>query len=150
MSQSIEGLVETSLNLGILSTEEGAIQAAFSLRSSVESRKFALYDRLEFLMEYLGGSCSYYGDYPGWDYKVDSKLRDQMITVWNGMFEHQAEIQAIHAGVECGLFLYQMPELDMVSIGPDMKDIHTPAERLSLSSTERVYRYLVELLQVIE
>ena len=150
MHQSIEGLVETSLNLGILATEEDAVQASFALRSSVESRKFALYERLQEFAAYLGGSCSCYGAYPGWEYRIHSALRDQMIQVWETMFGRPAQLQAIHAGVECGLFLQQMPDLDIVSMGPDMKDIHTPGERLSLSSTERVYRYLVELLRVLE
>lgn len=151
MSQAIAGLVETSLNLGMLSTTEEEVKAVFSVRSSVESRKFALYDRLEFLIEFLGGSSTFYGDYPGWDYKVDSKLRTQMVEIWNGMYEDRpATVEAIHAGVECGLILYQMPDLDIVSLGPDMKDIHTPQERLSLTSVKRVYAYVKEVLRVLE
>lgn len=150
MSQAIEGLVETSLNLGMLSTEEEKVKATFATRSSVETRKFALYDRLQLLIEFLGGTSTYHGDYPGWDYKVDSSLRNQMVAVWNRMYEKPASIEAIHAGVECGLILYQMPDLDIVSIGPDMKDIHTPKERLSLPSVKRVYDFILELLRVIE
>lgn len=151
MSQAIEGLVETSLNLGILSTGEDEVKAVFATRSSVETRKFALYDRLEFLIEFLGGSSTFYGDYPGWDYKVDSKLREQMVDIWNRMYAHRpAKVEAIHAGVECGLILYQMPDLDIISLGPDMKDIHTPKERLNLTSVKRVYDYVKEVLRVLE
>lgn len=151
MSQAIEGLVETSLNLGVLSTSENEVKAVFSVRSSVETRKFALYDRLEFLIEFLGGSSTFYGDYPGWDYKVDSKLREQMVDIWNRMYvDTPAKVEAIHAGVECGLILYQMPDLDIISLGPDMKDIHTPKERLNLTSVKRVYDYVKEVLRVLQ
>ncbi len=151
MSQAIEGLAETSLNLGILSANEDEVKAVFAVRSSVETRKFALYDRLEFLIEFLGGSSTFYGDYPGWDYKVDSRLREQMMDIWNRMYaDTPAKAEAIHAGVECGLILYQMPDLDIISMGPDMKNIHTPQERLNLTSVKRVYDYLKEVLRVLQ
>lgn len=149
MSQSIEGLVETSLNLGVLHTSDEIIKATFSVRSSVESRKFDLHDRLTFLVEFLGGESTYYGDYPGWDYRVDSPLRDQAVALWNQMYDTPVKIEAVHAGLECGLILYQMPELDIISMGPDMKDIHTAEETLDLASTRRVYEYLLELLKVL-
>lgn len=157
MSLDIDGLVETSLNLGILkydingqliNKEEGTgrIMAEFSVRSSVESAKHALIDRLKGLAELAGGSCKISGDYPGWKYRVDSPLRDKMITLYEKMYGKKPEVEAIHAGLECGIIGGKIDDLDCVSIGPDMKDIHTTEETLSISSTRRVWEYLVELL----
>ncbi len=147
MSQAVPGLVETSLNLGILKMEEEEARFSFSLRSSVESRKQEMLDRLAFLIEFLGGEIGASGDYPGWEYKVDSTLRERMTQIWEEMYHKTPVIDLIHAGVECGLIQEKMPGLDIVSIGPDMKDIHTPRERLSISSAKRVYEFLIRVLE---
>lgn len=147
MSQAVSGLVETSLNLGIMETEEDSVLFSFSLRSAVESRKQDMLDKLTFLIEFLGGEISTSGNYPGWEYKVNSPLRDKMTEVWEELYHTTPKIDLIHAGVECGLILEKMPDLDMVSIGPDMRDIHTPKERLSISSAKRVYDFLIKLLE---
>lgn len=150
MSQAVAGLVETSLNLGVLHTTEDAVKFRFSLRSAVESRKQDMLDKLAFLIEFLGGDIDTSGDYPGWEYKVDSPLRDQMTTIWTNMYQTAPKIDLIHAGVECGLILQKMPNLDIVSIGPNMKDIHTPKERLSISSCKRVYDFVIKLLEELQ
>ena len=147
MSQDMEGLVQTSLNLGILSSSETELHAVFSVRSSVQSEKEALYARLENLMELLGGSVTATGDYPPWEYRKDSPLRELMTQVFREQYGREPEVMAIHAGLECGLFSGRLPELDCVSIGPDMDDIHTTKERLSLASVERTWRYLCEVLK---
>lgn len=147
MSQAVAGLVETSLNLGIMETHEDCIKFRFSLRSAVDSRKQDLLDKLAFLIEFLGGDIETSGNYPGWEYKVESPLRDKMIVLWNEMYGTTPKIDLIHAGVECGLILEKMPTLDMVSIGPNMKDIHTPKERLSISSSKKVYDFVIRLLE---
>ncbi|MCI9051950.1 MAG: aminoacyl-histidine dipeptidase [Lachnospiraceae bacterium] len=148
-SMDINGLVETSLNVGILRTQKDYLELVTSIRSSVKSRKYALSEQLRYLAEFLGGEYTTFGDYPEWAYKRDSELREKMIAIYEKMFGKKPEIQAIHAGLECGLLLEKCPDLDAVSFGPNMKDIHTPKERLSISSTERVWNYLLEVLNQI-
>ena len=146
-SGHIEGLVETSLNLGILSMDEECINISFSVRSSVGSAKQALADKLRYMIEFFGGEYVETGCYPEWAYRPESEFRDRAVKLYEDMFNEKANVCVIHAGLECGLFSEKLPELDMISIGPDMKDIHTPAERLSVKSVEKVWRYLVALLE---
>lgn len=146
MSADVPGLVETSLNLGILALKEDGLHTDISVRSSVESSKQALVGRLAAINGLAGGAQTVRGDYPGWKYRVHSPLRDKMIRVYQQMYGHAPEIQAIHAGLECGLLSGKIDDLDCVSMGPDMKNIHTTEERLSSSSVARVWEYLVRLL----
>ena len=146
MSGDVEGLVETSLNMGILSLKKEQINLGFSVRSSIESAKYMLVEKLYALTESLGGSCKSAGDYPGWAYRVDSPLRDSMAAIYKEMFGKEPQIEAIHAGLECGFFLGKIPELDCVSIGPDMKDIHTTEETMSISSVKRVWEFILKIL----
>ena len=142
----MEGLVETSLNLGQLSMEREQLNLGFSVRSSIESAKYMLEEKLYALTESYGGSCKTAGDYPGWAYRVDSPLRDSMKEIYIEMFGAEPKIEAIHAGLECGFFLGKIPELDCVSIGPDMKDIHTTEEMMSISSVKRVWEFILKIL----
>lgn len=150
MSADMPGLVETSLNLGILEDEEQGVGAEFSVRSSVESAKNALIDRLRAVVSLAGGSIAVTGDYPGWPYRKDSPLREKMIRVYEEMYGAKPRVEAIHAGLECGILGSKIADLDCVSIGPDMRDIHTTEETLSISSTGRVWEYLVKLLETKE
>ncbi len=147
MSADMHGLVETSLNLGILSYEDGCLLADFSVRSSVESAKQALIDRLCAVIGLAGGSFSVSGDYPGWKYRKDSPLREKMTALYEKMYGKAPKVEAIHAGLECGILGSKIADLDCVSMGPDMKDIHTTEETLSISSTGRVWEFLVRLLE---
>lgn len=147
MSADIEGLVETSLNLGILELKDGHFMASFAIRSSKNSAKWALNDQMEYLTEFLGGSYGTRGLYPAWEYAKHSPLRDLSVKVYEENFGKTPQIQAIHAGLECGLFKEKRPELDCISIGPDMYDVHTPKERLSVSSTQKCYEYLCKILE---
>ena len=147
MSGDIPGLVQTSLNLGILTTEEGALTACFSVRSSLESQKEELKGRLACLMEQLGGYVEYSGDYPAWEYREESPLRERMVQVFREQYGREPQIEAIHAGLECGLLASKLPGLDCVSIGPDLLEIHTPRERMSVSSVQRVWAFLLEVLR---
>lgn len=147
MSQDMEGLVQTSLNPGILATGDKEISLTFSVRSSVASEKEELYERLVCLTEALGGKVERSSDYPAWEYVEDSKLRTLMGDTYREMYKKEPVMEVIHAGVECGLFSEKMPGLDCVSYGPDILDIHTPQERLSISSTKRIYEYTVEVLK---
>ncbi len=147
MSGEISGLVETSCNLGVLKLEQDALVAVNSVRSSVKSGKEDLSRRIMYLSEFLGGSYHIKGDYPAWEYKKESKLRDLMVDVFEKTFDKKPVVKAIHAGLECGLFYDKISGLDCVSFGPSMKDIHTTEERLSISSTERMWKYLVNILE---
>ena len=147
MSADMHGLVETSLNLGILSYEDGSLLADFSVRSSVESAKRALIERLCAVIGLAGGSFSVSGDYPGWKYRKDSPLREKMTALYEKMYGKAPKVEAIHAGLECGILGSKIANLDCVSMGPDMKDIHTTEETLSISSTGRVWEFLVRLLE---
>ena len=145
MSGTIKGLVETSTNIGILKTSENEVLGSSSIRSSVETARDALSDKIEYLTEY-----ERQGVYPAWEYRKDSPLRDKMVEVYEEMYGQKPNVVAIHAGLECGLFYKKMEGLDCVSLGPDMKDIHTSEEVLSISSTERVWKYLVKVLGALK
>ena len=147
MSPDIPGLVQTSLNLGILRTVPDGVEASFCVRSSVESQKWMLTDRLECLAAGLGGGITVSGDYPGWAYRRESPLRDLMTEVFTEQYGHAPVIAAIHAGLECGLFSAYLPGLDCVSIGPELSDIHTPRERLHVASLGRTWALLCETLK---
>lgn len=147
MSADIAGLVQTSLNLGTLITGEAELLATFSIRSSIATQKQMLVDRLSCQMRQLGGNVHVLGDYPAWEYKQNSALRDLMTGVFRRQYGRDPEISAIHAGLECGLFLGKRPDLDCVSIGPDLTEIHTYRESMSISSVQRVWNFLIEVLK---
>lgn len=146
MSQDMAGLVETSLNLGVVESNDKGVAIQYSVRSSLESAKAALIEKLEIIFGMAGACFTVSGEYPGWAFKVDSPLRDKMIRVYEQMYGEKPEIQAIHAGLECGLFLGKQPELDCISFGPNMCSIHTTEEKLSISSTKRTWEFLVAVL----
>lgn len=146
MSADVPGLVETSLNPGILTIDGGKAAVEFSVRSCIESSKQALLDKVRALTELAGGQCEVTGDYPGWAYRVDSPLRNKMVALYEKMYGEKPRVEAIHAGLECGILASKIEDLDCISFGPNMYDIHTTEETLSISSTRRVWEYLVQLL----
>ena len=174
MSADMPGMVETSLNMGILELKEcveykeeeehghshgadgelhegeksgPAIVARFNVRSSVESAKEALIAKLAVVTELAGGTMEISGEYPGWQYRVYSPLREKMMKVYEEMYGVMPKVEAIHAGLECGILGSKIKDPDCVSMGPDMRDIHTTEETLSISSVARVWEYLVKLLE---
>lgn len=151
MSDEIPGLVETSANIGILASDEESITLSMSIRSSKNDSKELLRQSIRAIAEdkNISATVSERGEYPAWEYKKDSHLRGIMKSVYVKMYGKEPEIITIHAGLECGIFSDKIPELDCVSIGPDNFDIHTPDERLSISSTARVWEYLKEVLKNI-
>lgn len=147
MSADMEGLVETSLNMGILELKETQATIQFSVRSSLESARKALILKLESLARMAGATQEVRGEYPGWAYRKESPFRDMAVRVYRELYGQQPQVQAIHAGLECGLLQAKIPGLECISIGPDMKDIHTTEEKLSISSTERMWNYVLEILK---
>ncbi|MBR1675347.1 MAG: aminoacyl-histidine dipeptidase [Eubacterium sp.] len=147
MSGDIEGLVETSLNLGIMKVQDGELSLIYGLRSSVGSAKQALVDRVAIIAESLKATANFYNAYPAWEYKSESVLREKMVSAYEDMFGKKPVVTVIHAGLECGLLAEKLPGLDAVSFGPDMFDIHTVNERLSISSAARMYKYLLKVLE---
>lgn len=149
MSTDIEGLVETSLNLGIARLTDKEFSLAFSLRSSKGAKKAELLEHITAIAHEHGATVSTRGAYPAWEYRKESHLRDVMCEVYEKMYGKAPKVVTIHAGLECGIFSDKLEGLDCVSIGPDNYDIHTPLEHLSIPSTARVWEYLVEVLKSI-
>ncbi len=145
-SQDIEGLVQTSLNLGVVRLEE-QLHMTFAVRSSVNQEKRELLAKLRELAQFNGADYSEVGDYPAWEYKKDSRLRETMVEVYRQMYGAEPQVVAIHAGLECGILSDKLPGLDCVSIGPNMKDIHTSREKLEIASTRRTWEFLLEVLK---
>lgn len=142
MSMDIEGLVETSLNAGIYRLFSDKFSVTFSVRSSISTRKEEVKERLESFMEFLGGQIQVNGDYPAWEFQKDSPLREELFSVYETLFGEKPKLQAIHAGLECGIFASKIPDLDCVSFGPDNFDIHTPKERLNIASVQKYWKLL--------
>ena len=150
MSMDIPGLVQTSCNLGIFHVADGVLTAVSSVRSSVASQKQMLLARFAALSQLLGGSLQVTGAYPAWEYRRESVLREKMAAVYEQQIGRAPKIEAIHAGLECGLFAGQLPGLDCVSFGPDLVDIHTAREKMSISSVQRTWKFLLGVLEALK
>ncbi|MGL5150252.1 MAG: aminoacyl-histidine dipeptidase [Clostridium sp.] len=150
MSMSIKGLTESSINLGVITTTENTVEFDSSPRSSIASLKEELVLRCKTITELFGGEFETSASYPEWAYNQESKLREVCQKVYKNMTGKDAEITAIHAGVECGLFNEKLGNLDMISFGPNLYDVHTPDEHLSISSTKNIWDYLLEVLKEIK
>lgn len=153
MSNDIAGLVQTSLNLGIVKETRRAdgtwFDLSYSVRSALRSEKAFLVEKLCDLMALLGGTSKVSGEYPAWEFRQDSPLRDRMIEIYQKTFHKPPVVETIHAGLECGVLADKLPGLDCVSFGPDIKDIHTTRERLSRSSAERTWNFLLAVLKAV-
>lgn len=154
MSADLPGLVQTSLNLGILHTDPQAVTASFCVRSSDAKEKADLLERLRVLTEGGGsrkkgvtGQMRVTGDYPAWKYEPFSPIRSLCVDAFRDLYRTEPKIEAVHAGLECGYFADKIRGLDCVSFGPDLLDIHTPRERMRISSVQRVWRFLLEVLK---
>lgn len=150
MSMDIEGLVESSQNLGVVTTGKDGVEFISAIRSSVRSLKKELFNRVEALAELTGAKVERKSDYPEWSYDPDSKLRKVFVDVYEKMYGKTPIINAMHAGVECGLFKEKFGDIDMISFGPNMYDVHTPDEHVSISSIGRTWDYLLEVLKEIK
>lgn len=146
MSADLPGLVETSLNLGVMELMEEKMHLRFSIRSSVASAKEQLVKKVRLLIQAVGGTSQLFGDYPAWPYERNSKLRDLCIEVFKNHYGYEPKVDVLHAGLECGILSGKLPGLDCISMGPNMMDVHTPRERLGISSVARIWEYLKGIL----
>ncbi len=147
MSANIEGLVETSLNLGILITEEDRITLGYALRSNKKTALDYLEVRLMIFAESFGMEGRISGRYEPWEYRPDSEIRDLYVKCFKEVFNREPIIEAIHAGLECSVFSGAIEDFDCISVGPDMSGVHTVEEKLSISSVERIYGLLLKVLE---
>ena len=146
MCEDMPELVESSCNMGILRTEEDAVTIGFLARASVEIRKEEIRSKLALCAKIFGAEIAYSGEYPGWAYDKDSIATKRYVTVYERLWGKTPRVEAIHAGLECGLMKHAVPGLDPISIGPDMCDIHTPEERIEIDSIRRVYETVCAML----
>lgn len=147
MDEKLKGLVQTSLNLGVVNlSNAGELKVSFSLRSSVEKERDTLARQIIERIEQSGGTAAEDGKYPAWEYREKSPLRERMVSVYRELFGKDMTVLSIHAGLECGILAQKIEGLDAVSFGPDILDIHTTQERLSISSVERMWRYILRVL----
>lgn len=147
MNVDFPGLVQTSLNLGVMHLTEDGLHFSYSIRSCIASQKAMLAQRVHAIVEFAGGTVSERGNYPGWQYERDSKLRELVLGVYRDLTGAEAKLEATHGGLECGLFIEKIPGLDAISLGPELHDVHSVRERLSVPSTERVYKLVCEVLR---
>ena len=120
----------------------------FCIRSSVDAEKEFVLTKLKAVCALAGAKVETSGDYPGWKYQVHSPFREELVRIYEELFGKAPQVQAIHAGVECGFFAGKLPGLECVSLGPDILDIHTTDEKISISSVERVWKFLLRVLSI--
>lgn len=146
-NMNLDGFTVTSLNLGIATTDETSASLVFAPRSSVATLMSALKEKLCLLAETFGFEVSMHGEYPGWSFAEVSPIRDVFVQSYKELFHDDLKIEAIHAGLECGLFSDAIPGLDAIAVGPTIRGCHTPDEHLPLDSFERFYELLTDVLK---
>lgn len=148
MNPELSGLVQTSLNVGIIDTKDSEITMKYSIRSSVSSEKEELKNKLVSFFEHLGGTIEFMADYPAWEYLKDSPLRDTAVLAYQKIYREKPQVLAIHAGLECGIFVGSCPELDCISFGPELRNVHTTKECMPVDSVARTWNFLLEILKL--
>ena len=146
MSFELPGTVQTSCNLGVLRIGSEGLRAALLVRSSLESQKQMLLDRIRLLAEGLGGTLCVRSSIPAWEYRPHSALLELMCAVYSEMYGKTPAVESVHAGLECGIFCGKLEGLEAVSFGPDLTAIHSVHEKMSVSSVQRVWEYLCRIL----
>ncbi len=150
MSKDIEGLVQTSLNNAILEEKDNFIQITTSVRSASLSSLREILNILSVIAKRTNANTEERNAYPAWQFDNDSKIREKAVIVYEELFGKKPEVSAIHAGLECGLLKEILPNTDMISFGPNLYDVHTEKEHLSISSVQRVWKFLVKLLEELK
>lgn len=149
-SLSVEGLVETSLNMGIVATRDQCLVVRHAIRSSVKTKLEALALRIESFAQFMGGKTSRGGAYPPWEYALESPLRERMLAVYQAQYQKPMAVEALHAGLECGYLADKISGLDCVAIGPNIYDVHSPRERVEVASVAAVWDYLLAVLAALD
>lgn len=147
MSQEINGMVQTSLNLGIAYLDADKLVYKYLIRSNTAAGKKLLLERVNTFVKHLSGNVVTMSDYPAWEYKSDSQLRKICVESFTNVYGHEPEVTSIHAGLECGILAGKMPGVDMISFGPTLESVHTPDECMDAASVERTWEYLMEILK---
>lgn len=147
--EGLDDMVRTSLNLGVIETDDDKILFKHLIRSSSDEEKEDVVNNIKASASKINAIVKEVNPYSGWEFKKDSKLRERMSKIYKDMFNKDLIINTIHAGLECGMFVSKKPTLDCVSIGPNVYDVHTPNERLDIESTNRTYEYIINILQEI-
>lgn len=147
VNPEIDGMVQTSLNLGTAYIRDNMLTYKYLIRSNTASGKQLLLERVTAFVEYISGKVTTMSDYPAWEYKKDSRLRQIMVESFSRIYGHEPEVTSVHAGLECGILSGKMPDVDMISFGPTLTDVHTPDERMDVASVKRSWDYLLEALK---
>ena len=147
MSQEINGMVQTSLNLGTAYLDADKLVYKYLIRSNTAAGKKLLLERVTTFVKHLSGKVVTMSDYPAWEYKSDSQLRRICVESFTNVYGHEPEVTSIHAGLECGILAGKMPGVDMISFGPTLESVHTPDECMNVASVERTWEYLLEILK---
>ena len=147
MSNQISGLVEYSRNAGIIEMSAGNVKITLSSRSSIEAQLDLCCRELDMLCSVMGAKCRHYSRYPGWEYRPDSKLREVYLSSYKSLFGKDLTVGVIHAGLECGILSEKLGDIDIISVGPNMFDIHSPREHLELASCENVWKTLLAVVK---
>ena len=142
----MDGFVVVSSNMGVVRADENELVIVVSPRSSVASLQEDTKERFALLAETFGFAIDYSGEYPGWDYKEDSRIREVFVESYRELFGTELRLEALHAGLECGLFSEALPGLDAIAVGPTLYNVHTPDENVPLDSFERFYELLKDVL----
>lgn len=150
MSPDIPDMVQTSMNLGTVFTDDQNLIMQYLIRSNAATGKHKSVEKLVSFIEYLDGQLDFTSDYPAWEYRMFSPLRDIMVKTYKELFAQVPEVQSIHAGLECGILASKIRDVDMISFGPDMENVHTPEERMGVDSVERCWNYLIAVLKKLK
>jgi dipeptidase D len=146
MDRSVEGAVETSLNPGVVKTLDSEVRVSFQCRSSVDSKLIEMMNRLQLCCDFTGAYIDLISEYPAWPYKPESELRPIMVDVYKKMYGEEPEIFSSHGGLEGGILMGKKPDLDIVCLGPNLRGVHTPDERMDIESVQRTWDYVKAIL----
>lgn len=150
MSEDINGLVESSLNLGIIKTESNKIIFKIDLRSSLKSKLYEIINKIDIMGKAFGFEIKKNGEYPEWPYNSELKIKDLSMEIYKKLFNMEPTVTALHAGLECGIFKEKLSnDIEIISFGPNIFNVHTINEHMDIESVERMYIFLIELLKNI-
>lgn len=149
MSQGVPGLVEFSRNLGVVTTDLAGVRfhCVYSSRSAIEAQLDASIAQLDVFAAIVGAKTSHYSRYPGWNFQKDSPMREAYLASYRRVMGEDAAVTLIHAGLECGIIKANIPDMDAISVGPEMEGLHSPDERLELASCERFWRIIAGVIE---